>query len=388
MKTIRIGLLWHSAASGNFGVGALTVGNIALARAAAARAGLTPQFMVFAPVEPADPYISGPDIAIRKVNRVYLTSISGYRADLATLDIMLDISAGDSFADIYPEKRFIQQVMTKILAIVTGKPLILSPQTIGPFSRQPHSAIAGWIANRARLVFARDPISMAVIKRLAPRARAQQVVDVAFALPHDAPAPRTDTRIRVGMNVSGLLMNGGWTGNNQYGLTFDYAAVTRALVKAFLAMPDVDLYMVPHVVSPELPQDDDMLAADRLKAEFPALIRCADFTSPSTAKSFIAGLDFMIGGRMHATIAAYSTGVPVVPISYSPKFEGLYGGLNYPWLVPAKGMDTDTAIAFVLDAFANRDRLAADIPPGLPIIAQGLENYTAGLAEQFSAAMA
>ncbi|MBC7506208.1 MAG: hypothetical protein H7267_10865 [Sandarakinorhabdus sp.] len=47
MKTLRIGLLWHSAAAGNLGVGALSVGNIALARAAAERAGLKPEFTLF-----------------------------------------------------------------------------------------------------------------------------------------------------------------------------------------------------------------------------------------------------------------------------------------------------------------------------------------------------
>ena len=91
---------------------------------------------------------------------------------------------------------------------------------------------------------------------------------------------------------------------------------------------------------------------------------------------------------MHATIAAYSAGVPVVPVSYSRKFEGLYGGLNYPWLVPAKGMTTEQARAFILDAFARRSEMAADISKGDAVIAAGLEDYTAELARQFAAVTA
>ena len=87
---------------------------------------------------------------------------------------------------------------------------------------------------------------------------------------------------------------------------------------------------------------------------------------------------------MHATIAAYSAGVPVVPISYSRKFEGLYGGLHYPWLVPAKGMTTEQARAFILDAFTRRSEMAADIRKGDPVVAAGLEVYTAELARQFA----
>ncbi len=388
MKTLRIGLLWHATAAGNLGVGALSVGNIALARAAAARARVTPHFVVIGARETAAPYIAGADIDVRAITGRYMLSPSGYRADLASLDILLDIGAGDSFADIYADKRFAYIVATKAMAIAVGKPLVLSPQTIGPFTRQPHTAIAAWLCRRAAMVFARDPLSMAVVQKLSPKADARQVIDVAFALPFDRPAPRTGGPVKIGLNVSGLLMSGGYSGSNEYGLTLDYPALTRGLITAFTAMPDTELHLVPHVIAPGLPRDDDGAAADRLKAEFPQLVRHPDFASPSAAKSFIAGLDFLVGARMHATIAAYSAGVPVIPISYSRKFEGLYGGLDYPWLVPAKGMTTEAALAFILDAFANRAQVARDIARGAPVIAAGLEAYTAELALQFAAAAA
>jgi polysaccharide pyruvyl transferase WcaK-like protein len=386
VKTLRIGLLWHAASAGNLGVGALSVGNIALARAAAARAGVVPHFVLIGARETGAPYIAASDIEVRAVTGRYMVSPSGYRADLAKLDILLDIGAGDSFADIYADKRFAYIVATKAMAIMVGKPLILSPQTIGPFTRQPHGAIAAWLCKRSAMVFARDPLSMAVLKKLSPKADARQVIDVAFALPFDRPAPRTGGAVKIGINVSGLLMNGGYSGANEYGLTIDYPALTRGLIAAFSAMPDTEVHLVPHVIAPDMPRDDDAAAADRLKREFPHTVRHPDFTSPSAAKTFIAGLDFLVGARMHATIAAYSAGVPVIPISYSRKFEGLYSGLDYPWLVPAKGMTTQTALAFILDAFAQRAQVARDIARGTPVITAGLEAYTAELAIQFAAA--
>ncbi len=385
MTSLRIGLLWHSVAAGNLGVGALTIGNIALARAAAARAGVTPQFTIIGPREAGVPYVTGPDISHRTISGRYM--VGAYRADLRNLDILLDIGAGDSFADIYPDKRFAYIMATKALAIAAGKPLVLSPQTIGPFTRQPHTRLAAWACHRAAVVFARDPLSMQVLRALSPDADARQAIDVAFALPYDRPERVTGGPVRVGLNVSGLLMHGGYAGSNQYGLDFDYPALTRALAAAFTKMPGVEVHLVPHVMAPGLPSDDDGAAADRLQAEFPALVRHPDFASPVAAKSFIAGLDFLVGARMHATIAAYSAGVPVVPISYSRKFEGLYRGLDYPWLVTAKGMDTVAATAFILDAFARRIEVAADIARGKPVIAAGLESYTAELAAQFAAAV-
>ncbi len=382
---LRIGLLWHAAAAGNLGVGALSVGNIALARAAAARARLVPHFTLIGPREIGTPYIDGPDIAHRTITGRYMAG--GYGRDLARLDILLDIGAGDSFADIYPDKRFAYIIATKALAIWAGKPLVLSPQTIGPFSRQPHKRLAAWACRRAAAVFARDPISMQVLAELAPAAHAHQVVDVAFALPFDRPSPAPG-KVRIGLNVSGLLMSGGYGGSNDYNLGYNYGDLTRALAAAFTAMPGVEVHLVPHVLAPGMPRDDDGAACDRLQAEFPQLVRHPDFAGPSAAKSFIAGLDFLVAARMHATIAAYSAGVPVVPVSYSRKFEGLYRGLDYPWLVPAQGMDTAASTAFVLKAFERRDSLAADIARGTPVIAAGLETYTAELARLFAAAAA
>jgi polysaccharide pyruvyl transferase WcaK-like protein len=386
LKTLRIGLLWHSAAAGNLGVGALSVGNIALVRAAAERIGVKPHFTLFGGREPDKPYITGDDIELRVIDGRYMASPLGYLADIKSQDIVLDIGAGDSFADIYTDKRFAYMMATKIVPIMAGKPLIMSPQTIGPFTRQPHTRMAAWVCRKAAVVFARDPLSMDVLKKLAPTADARQVIDVAFVLPFERPVrDPTDTKIHVGLNVSGLLMSGGYAANNDYGLGFDYPAMTRALIAAFTAMPGVTLSLVPHVNAPGMPRDDDGAACDMLKREFPQVERVPTFASPSAAKSYIAGLDFLVGARMHATIAAYSAGVPVVPVSYSRKFEGLFGGLRYPWVVNAKGMDTDAAVAFVLDAFSRRTEMARDLTAGMGVVKAGLEDYTAELAKQLAA---
>lgn len=382
----KIGLLWHSVRSGNLGVGALSVGNIELARRAAARAGLTPHFTLIGPREPGPVYISGPDIEARDITGRYMISPGGFWADLGKLDYVLDIGGGDSFADIYPDKRFAYIMATKAMAIVRGIPMILSPQTIGPFSRQPHSRAAAWACTHSEAVFARDPLSMQALARLAPTARAYQSVDVAFALPYQRPVP-LGGKPRFGVNVSGLLFSGGHTGKNEFGVEVDYTALTRALVKTLLDRGDVEVDLFGHVNSP-MPRDDDGVAVAALAREFPAARQVPAFTSPSEAKSYISGLDFVVGARMHATIAAYSSGVPVVPISYSRKFEGLFGGLGYDWLVPVRGLSTDAALAYILEAYAQRGRLVADIARGNTIVDAGLETYVGVLADRFAAAAA
>ncbi|WP_416908771.1 MAG: polysaccharide pyruvyl transferase family protein [Polymorphobacter sp.] len=382
MRDLAIGLVWHSAAATNLGVGALTVGNLTLARRAADRCGVRPRFTLIGTREPGPRYVSDPDIEHRTITGRYM--IRGYLADIARQDIILDISAGDSFTDIYPDKRFAYMVATKLAVLAAGKPLILSPQTIGPFSRQPHTAIAASICRRATHVYARDALSMDALAKLAPNARATQVIDVAFAMPFTQ-APRSESGIHVGLNISGLLMSGGYAGNNQYGLGYDYPELTERLIIALKARPDTRITLIPHVIAPDLPVDDDLAAARKLIARHPGLGLHVP-NSPQDAKSFISGLDFLVGARMHATIAAFSAGVPVLPVSYSRKFEGLYDALGYTALVNAKGQSTDAALDTIMTGLDNRHELKAQIDGAKPIIDAGLERYTAGLAAAFAEA--
>ncbi len=375
-RQLAIGLLWHSDRSGNLGVGALTIGHMALVHQAAELAGVQPLFHLFQPADQGQSYVGDADAVRHFITGRYMASPGGYWRDLRGIDLMLDIGAGDSFADIYPDKRFAYIIATKQLCLWRGIPLVLAPQTIGPFTRQPHRALAAHIMRRARAVFARDSLSFDAIRSIAPKARAHQAIDVAFALPWQPITRQPGTR--VGINVSGLLYAGGYGGRNDYGMTVDYAEFNSRLI-AELLQRGATVELIAHVTSP-VARDDDLTAARSLHARFPETVLVPAFPSPSAAKSHISGLDFVVAGRMHASIAAWSAGVPVLPVSYSRKFEGLYGTLNYPWLIPAQGMTTDDAIARAIAAFDARDSIRAEIARLQPAVSAKLQSYVDYLA--------
>jgi colanic acid/amylovoran biosynthesis protein len=179
----------------------------------------------------------------------------------------------------------------------------------------------------------------------------------------------------------GLLYSGGYSNENDYGLTIDYRTFTERLIEALLAR-GVTVELIGHVTTP-IARDNDGSALDLLKERYPSVVRVPDFVSPSAAKSWISSLDFLVAARMHASIAAWSSGVPVLPVSYSRKFEGLYKALSYPWLIPAKGLSTDEALAKALDAFDRRAEMAADIQHGAGAVEHGLEVYVGWLADTF-----
>jgi len=382
---ISIGLLWHASGAGNLGVGALTVGNLAAARRAAAACGLRPRFKI---LEFAGDfgvtYIDEPDVETFTINTRSMLSPGGFWSELQSLDCVLDIGAGDSFADIYGLKRFLFLWLSKALTSLRDRPLVMSPQTIGPFTKQPYLAMAKSAMTNAAVVVARDPASLEAALKIAPKARALQAVDVAFLLPFERVDHGAPGKVHVGVNVSGLLFNGGYTKANEFGLDVDYAAMTRKLLAALTARLDVVVHLICHVNSDSMPLDDDRAVADLIKQEFPSVIRAPNFLSPSAAKSYIAGLDFLVAARMHACIAAFSAGVPVVPVAYSRKFSGLFQGvLQYPYEVPVRGLSTDEAVSYILERLEDRTELKRAAAAGLQVVDELLGDYIVELKRVF-----
>lgn len=384
---IDVGLLWHSATSGNLGVGALTLGNIALAQGVAQDLGLEPRFTVIQMRDGDTAPITPPSVRTFAIDSRSMVDPRGFLATVGTLDCVLDIGAGDSFADIYGAKRFAFMWGSKIATMMRGVPLVLSPQTIGPFESQPYKAMAAFAMNRAAAVVARDDMSLSVARALAPKAHTMLSVDVAFVLPYvDRSAERGRPKLRIGVNASGLLFHQAETGRNRFGLSYDYAQMTRDLLSQLCARTDVEVHLVPHATSGSDPADDDGALADRLHAMFPQTIRVPNFPGPSEAKSYISSLDFLVAGRMHACIGAYSSGTPVVPVAYSRKFSGLFDMLGYDGVLPMTGLDEAGAIGFVVDGIDRRAALAQKIGCGMTQVQSRLDVYRDVLRDLFNAA--
>lgn len=382
--TLTVGLLWHSFSSDNLGVGALSESQLAICDAAAELAGVDIRYVVFGTTG-ARNYASkgkalsfGGWISIKDL----LAGRSRFMAELDQCDLVLDIGEGDSFTDIYGLRRFRYHIISKLVALHSGKPLILSPQTIGPFQHWYTRGLAAWVMRRCEKVYCRDRLSADYVHALGHIEGVEQAIDVAFRLPYSRPDNHTSNRCRIGLNVSGLLYSGGYDGQNQFGLALDYPKLVRDLIAHWQLEPANEVWLIPHVLSDQMPRDDDRIAIAQLAEEFPQVRVGPQFNSPSEAKSFIAGMDFVTGARMHACIAAFSSGVPVVPLAYSRKFNGLFESLGYCWLADGKAMSNAEALSAVIDGFERRTELAAAIPPAMTEAEQRLgryENYLAGI---------
>jgi len=362
-RPVRVGLIFHSTKSSNMGVGALTVAQIEILRGIGRDLGREIAITVIDWPDPRPPYVAGPDIEVVPMRMREIADPRGFYRRVRGLDLVIDIGAGDSFADIYGGPRLRRMFAMKAAVHLARRPLVVAPQTVGPFTRPASRRMAAATLRRSAVVASRDRMSTEAARDLAPGLPVIEASDVALRLPCDAPAPRPGgAPPRVGLNVSGLLMNGGYTRANMFGLKADYPAAIRSLIRAFLDHPSgCELHLVPHVIPESRGEvEDDLQPSLDLAAEFPGLRVAPAFASPSEAKSYIAGMDFFAGARMHACIAAFSSGVPVVPMAYSRKFAGLFGSLGYDHTVDCTAEPEETIVARVLEGYENRAALERD----------------------------
>jgi polysaccharide pyruvyl transferase WcaK-like protein len=274
---------------------------------------------------------------------MHLAGVHPMLRKLRKLDAILDISGGDSFSDIYGRRRFNSVVAPKLLALKLEMPLILPPQTYGPYTEGAVRRTAQRVLRGAVQVWARDRRSLGVVEESLGTdfdpARHRQGIDVAFGLPARQPDPavqeaiekfRAGADVLIGLNVSGLLYTHPGEDIERYGFRSSYRDLIHDLLERI--MQDVQgarVLLIPHV-APRRPSNDCDATANRALMErlspaqrervfvIPAPV------GPMECKWIIGQCDWFCGTRMHACIAALSQGVPAVGVAYSDKTRGVF----------------------------------------------------------------
>lgn len=319
--------------------------------------------------------ISIGDLHLR-YNAIWDICKSGYKAKLKNLyfhklsaetrrvyndaNYIIDIGQGDSFSDIYGVSRFMWMFSDYKQGAKYHIPYCVLPQTIGPFEspfvKEKAKQGLGW----AKTIMVRDKQSLDCVKLLLPeRNDIHEIIDVAFFMPYIKHGFVSDY-VHVGLNISSLLWHGGYTQNNQFSLKVDYQKTIREILDFFLSKDNVIVHLIPHVVGYDNGVENDYAVSYQLFHEYahPQLLLSPLFRNPIDAKGYIAGMDFFIGARMHSTIAAFSSGVPVVPMAYSRKFNGLFKDtLQYDAMVDMKTQDDAEILSIIKDAFNKKSEL-------------------------------
>lgn len=291
------------------------------------------------------------------------------KQEIKRCDVIIDITAGDSFTDIYGKKRFYSWTYIKNMIEKLGIPLILGPQTYGPFRNEKNREYAKTVIDQARAVITRDKLSTQYLESFTSR-KILTTIDLAFLLPYTKKTFKSRDKIRIGFNISSLLVSDKQENTEvDFDLRLNYDQYVEDILNWFVKNNDkYEVFLVPHV-------QEDYDTIKKYKEKYSDFNYCQMFSSPIEAKNFISSLDIFIGARMHATIAAISSGVVTIPTAYSRKFKGVFDELGYQYIIDLQTLNEREALEKTIKYIKSQEKLKDDVKDAQNIIIERNE-YT------------
>ena len=168
---------------------------------------------------------------------------------------------------------------------------------------------------RYDLIVARESISYKMLKKY--NSNTMLACDPAFTL-HKEELPFPEKLFMeniVGINLSPLIQKK----EQRKGITFENYC---NLIRYILECTDYSIALVPHVVCPGNDDREAMLPLLNKYGTNKRIVMLEDCNCEQM-KGYISRCKLFIGARTHATIAAYSTGVPTLAVGYSTKATGI-----------------------------------------------------------------
>jgi len=311
-----------------------------------------------------------------------------YFQTLYELDFAVDITGGDSFSDIYGMRRFVLGFLQKWLILFLGKKLYFLPQTYGPFERNITKVMAKYILRRATRTYSRDKDSLQYVKKLLGHPEEKDKVvfapDVALILDSRKPEHldvgslleiRKNNSVVIGVNISGLLYNGGYTKNNMFELKTDYAQLVIKVIESLFQDRRNLVLLVPHVFPPpeykvESDSDACMNVYEKLSEKYKdRLFLVRGKHNQNEIKYVISLCDFFIGSRMHSCIAALSQCIPAVGIAYSRKFNGVFESIGVTeYVADARRLSEGQVLINIESALGKKDEIRKHLEQTIPNI--------------------
>ena len=297
---------------------------------------------------------------------------------LRQADFVGNIHGGDSFSDIYGLRRFILGIMPDIIALLMKKKLIMLPQTYGPYNHSIAKSIARFILKRSTCILSRDREGLITVEKVLKEIDSKKLKfcpDVAFTLesvkpnePVIKPPSNNDIEVPlIGINVNGLMYNGGYTRDNMFGLKFNYKSFVNKIVAHLLEKTSAHILLVPHTFGPSGNINSDPDASKEVLDSFADLYKnrvhlVMQEYDQSEIKGIIKLCDFFIGSRMHACIAALSQAIPTIGVAYSRKFKGVFDSIGSgDTVLDARSLDEETVISKIMDCYKKRNEIRNDV---------------------------
>ncbi len=294
-----------------------------------------------------------------------------------------------------------------LLARVLGKPVVVYGQGVGPVSNPFYRFLIRVVLDRVETITVRDQGSAAFLRELGVRCPPVEVTaDAVFSLPLPAGRhgpvrgglePGGEGRQEIGPEgepAAGSQAGQGTEPEEEKGLklqngdgegdgTGDWdATASRVVIGVALRSWEVefedrlaaalniltDRFKARIVFLPmQLPGDREVSQRVREQMKEPGRLVTLDSGAgtPERVLEALAGIDLLVGMRLHALIFAAIVGVPMVGLCYDPKVTAFLQTLGLPGAVALDGFEPEELVERVVQTWENRKALVRSMESGV-----------------------
>ncbi len=249
---------------------------------------------------------------------------------LKNTDLVVDLS-GDMLTEDYGPHVAYSHFLPVMIALAMDKPVILCAQSIGPFTLM--KRLARHVLGKAVLITAREPVTVEYLRKIGVQNNnIILTTDLAFLLEPAKDEIVDDVLSREGIDLAGRqtlgvsfsnLVHSHYRKRNPNASGSTFSELIAGVLDTISERYGLQILFVPHVTGPRASADDRVFAekvCSHMRTNAVAIK--GDYT-PHILKGIISRCRFYMGARMHANIAAMSSGIPTLAIAYSHKTAGI-----------------------------------------------------------------
>lgn len=212
------------------------------------------------------------------------------------------------------------------------------------------------------LITARESISYEALKKI--NSNTVLVSDPAFTLKKNIP------------NLHNYFQKGNMVGVNVSPMVIEREAISgvtlknyEKLIEYILNKTDMGIALIPHVIWSGMDDREPLRSLYKKYKDSKRVVMVEDCNCMKL-KGIISQCRFFVGARTHATIAAYSTGIPTLVVGYSVKARGIARDLfgtdeNYVLPVQKLSQEIDLLHAFQY-IYKNENKIKSHLEKIIP----------------------
>ena len=252
------------------------------------------------------------------------------------------------------------------LGKIFGKVVIKYTADFGPFYTSVNKKVAKFYLNHVDFVIARSKTSSDSLKKLNIKTPIIICPDTALILKADNALPEEVAPL----NLDNLIcLSVSHVAERKAGHD-NYIKQMAQLCDYLVNSVQTDILIVPNEIAPEKPELDDVRVAHEIAEAVQSKSQVAVFDKTFTApqlKGIIAKSKIVIASRYHTVVAALSSGVPTVSLSWHEKYRdlmSLFGQQEH--VCDLETCDFDTLTSAIMNVWENRSGIRNEINEHIP----------------------